>query len=105
MIKLGSAQKKILTALEMPSTNISYFHDMNSLVAATGLLPANIQKAVNKLVANDMVITENRIRQPAKGLGLPKRYKVYMDKNKARLEKGLVELMYKEGQFTAQLKG
>ncbi|HHZ96562.1 MAG TPA: hypothetical protein EYN67_13655 [Flavobacteriales bacterium] len=105
MIKLGSAQNKILTALEMPSTNISYFHDMKSLVSATGLLPANIQKSVNKLVQNGMVITENRIRQPPNGVGLPKRYKVYMGKNMAKLEKALVEFMYREGQFTTQVKG
>ncbi|HHZ71032.1 MAG TPA: hypothetical protein EYN54_12305 [Methylococcaceae bacterium] len=101
MIKIGSAQKKILKALEIPSTNVSYFHDMNSLVLATGLLVGSIQRAVNKLVDHGLVSTKNLIREPANGRGLPKRYKVYMDINNSETEKALVEVFKKKAALTA----
>ncbi len=89
MIRLGSAQRLILKALETPSTNLSYFHCMISLSETTLLKNRNLQQAVNKLVTHGLVITKNLIRQPANGIGLPKRYKVYMSVENIEIEKAL----------------
>lgn len=99
-MKLGCTMKKILKALEKPSTNVSYFHDMKSLESVTGLLVGSIQRAVNKLVTHELVETKSLIREAVNGKGLPCKYKLYILVGNIEIEKGLEALFKAKNEAT-----